>query len=655
MPRWQVPLNGTTVAVDLVASDGVARQRRGWAEIGEKTSASTSAVWRAQFALAGVTRTMLNEFGNQLSFHVTGDTFTEVGSLTSTSIPRAVYRDQIVYCAQDGTTPIQLYSGGSIAADATQTVTTITGSARITLGAAVTGTVGSYVVIPPTGAEYAPIIRPRVLEVTSTTNWTLEGIKSSSGTAHGAGLQSNVGRAYPCVPIYSASTGDLSAGGNTFTGDGTRFSQAGVTVSDGLLVLPSGASARLYYISTVTSDTVLGVVNNTDLSDTNYQILRACPFKDVAVNNESLYGTGVAQYPNRVYIGPPGWNPAFPPGFAEPFDPDTLPTSDDPSEFRMFEVDVPAPYDGDHNVALLPVENGVLVLKRFAVHIIRGSYPNFAQQKVTDGGGCIDIRSAVTTKAGPFWAGYDGVFTYQGGQVINLMEGRVADEWRAYLSTVTTPDYIAVGEAEDHLLVSVITDVVGGAPVNRTYVFDLNNKTWISRFSNTPAHFFWSGRDVPDNPPQCLFVTPATAKKGVYNAQPMFVTTGDERDADLTEPALSFTTGTGITRAPLDQEVRVVDASFTVNVQDSGAAGSTVVTPAVVHGGGLRQGTSDQTKTLTNIESDTVDRIDRVQYTVGRTGREFYITVTANGSSTTQKVEVHQIALTVRDVGRNRR
>lgn len=651
MPRWQVPLNGTTVATDLVASDGVARQRKGWSQ--EATgSGNYSCVWRTQFALAGVTRTMVNETGNQLSYHVSGSSFTQVSTIAGTAIPRAVYRDQIVYCAQDGTTGVYLYSGGVVTEDS-ETATTIANSARVTLGAAVTGgTAGAYVLIGQISgaAEYPPYLYPRALEVTSTTNWTLEGIRASAGGAHGAS-QLNVGRTYPCVPIYSASTGDLDAAGNTFTGDGTKFTTVGVTTGDALLVLPSGASARLYHISSRTSDTVLSVVTNTTLADTNYQILRACPFKDVAVYNESLFGTGVAQYPNRVYISPPGWNPALPPGFTEPFDPDTLPTSDDPSEFRLFEVDVPAPYDGDHNVALLPIENGVLVLKRFAVHVIRGSYPNFAQQKVADGGGCLDIRSAVTTKAGPFWAGYDGVFTFQGGQVINLMEGRVADEWRALVSGGTT--YVATGETEDHLLVSVTTS--GGT--YRTYVFDLNNKTWISRFSNMRPKFYWSGRDVGDNPPKCLWVgtNAAGTGVGVANAQPMFTTTGDERDADLTEPALSFTTGTGITRAPLDQEVRVVDASFTVDVQDSGAAGTTVLTPTITHGGGLRQGTSDQTKTLTNISSDTVDRVDRYQYTVGRTGREFYITVTANGSSTTQKVEVHQIALTVRDVGRNRR
>ena len=650
MPRWQVPLNGTTVATDLIASDGIARQRKGWTQE-LATSGDYYSVWRTQFALNGNTRTMAVSSTGTLGYSSGGSLVALFTLSAATVIPRAVYRDQIVYCAQDGITPIALYSGGT-ATNQTDTFTPTVNTAKVALTTGKTGTVGSYLeVLQQSGAaDVQPRVYARISDITSTTNWTVEGLKFSDATARTLSAV-DVGKTYPCVPIYSASTGTLAAAGNTFTGVGTRFSTLSlVNGADSLLVLPSGQSARNYSLS-YSSDTVLDVTTNVDLADTNYQILRRCPFKDVAVYNESLFGTGVAQYPNRVYIGPPGWNTALPPGFTEPYDPDTFNTTDDPSEYRLFEVDVPAPYDGDHNVALLPIENGVLVLKRFAVHVIRGSYPNFAQQKVADGGGCMDIRSAVTTKAGPFWAGYDGVFTFQGGQVINLMEGRVADEWRALVSGGTT--YVVAGETEDHLLVSVTTS--GGT--YRTYVFDLNNKTWISRFSNMRPKFYWSGRDVGDNPPKCLWVgtNGSGTGVGVANAQPMFTTTGDERDADLVEPAMSFTTGTGITRAPLDQEVRVVDASFTVNVQDSGAAGATVLTPTITHGGGLRQGTSDQTKTLTDISSDTVDRVDRYQYTVGRTGREFYITVTANGSSTTQKVEVHQIALTVRDVGRNRR
>jgi hypothetical protein len=656
-PAFKIGPQNSAFAQDLVAPEGIARQRRGWAYDGTTADVADNlvGVYRSKFVLNDNTRTVTGDDDGDLFVHNASSSGTAIFTGTAVYLPRCVYRDELIWCAQDGTTPLRRYSG------ATAAVTRSGGTATWTDGeATITGTTwgsapasGSYVAITMgTGASARIKVHGKVLEST-TTSLTVDGLRASSTTSMGEnGDTSQTGLAYPAVPIYDAGTVTIAAG--AVTGYGTDFSGAGVVVGDHMVVIPADSPPTDPWHASIDASvgsTSIGTLQSANMATkSTYLITRALPFKDAAVHKNSLFGTGVAQYPSRVYIFPPGWNMAMPPGYVLPVDPTVPMQSSNVNDFLADFVDVPSAYDGDDNVAILSSPSPLLVLKRATVYGIYGSYPNFSVDKIEDGVGCIDLRSAISTNNGQFWAGEHGIYAYVGGQVVDLTEGKINREWRALTRDFDfgTSDYCTIGQVYDHLFVSIVT---GAGTTNRCYVFDMANRAWVSRFTNHKARYFFSAQ--VDGEEEELYWVGDNDQGRVMKSSVTVNATGIAKDGDGDSPRMQAWTGQGLDGSQsIDDDARMLDLSISHNIYDAGAAGTTEMGVSVVAGGSL-EANADATKTLTAIDSDTVDRVDRTRFReVNTKGRlqQVRIDVSTTGTNTAAtKIEVPELSATFRE------
>jgi hypothetical protein len=143
------------------------------------------------------------------------------------------------------------------------------------------------------------------------------------------------------------------------------------------------------------------------------------------------------------------------------------------------------------------------------------------------------------------------------------------------------------------------------------------------------------------------------ARQGrVLNLAPMLDGSGTAKDDAGTGPELkAYTTSALAQSAGIEGNTRLVDVDIHANVYDAGAAGSTSMSVSVVSGGGVGN-PANSTKTLTAIDSDTVDRIDRHHRRVARDGRFHQIqfdNATTGTDTAATKVEIHQIVASVRE------
>jgi hypothetical protein len=662
-PAHKLGSQNSVFAQDLVAPVGIATQRHGWEYDGSTADAASNSlgIYRNKFILADATRTLTSAANGTVNVHNNAAVGTIVYSTGTTEwLPRCVYKDQLIWCAQDGVTPALFYSGTTLLFDSDNVSPSTTANQSIlttsgTWDALVTS--GTYVRISSDQSEdCSPFYYPRVLERISSTVLTLEDTRTSLAgaqwaTEHARGCAFS----YPCVPVYQAGTGTLDPINGRVDGAGTNWvddDTVSVGSQDGFLVLPSTGTAAMYQIGLVDSTTRIsfsGSVSRSD-ADTAYAIMRRCPFTDAAAHKGSLFGTGVAQFPNTVYVAPPLWNPAYPPEATYPFDASVFYESANANDFLLTPIVVPTAYEGDVNVAILSSPNPLLVLKRSAVHGIYGSFPSFSQDKIADGVGCIDKRSAISGPFGQFWAGEDDVYTYTGSQVIPLMDGKISREWQALIADFDygTSDYCAIGETQGHLLVSIVT---GGGATNRCYVYDIRNQSWISRFSNHKARYFFSSK-VDGEPSELYWVGDGYQGRVMKSSGTIALTT-DAEDDNGTAPRLQAWTPEGIDGTEtFDNDARLLDLSVAHNVYDADVAGSTSVAVSVVAGASLEANAS-ATKNLSDIDSDTVDRVDRTRYrTVNTKGRIQQVrfdadTLGTNGPAT--KVEIHELTGTFRD------
>ena len=291
------------------------------------------------------------------------------------------------------------------------------------------------------------------------------------------------------------------------------------------------------------------------------------------------------------------------------------------------------------------------MLKRKSVYGIFGTYPNFSDDLIADGIGCIDIRSSFSADEGQFWAGENGIYWYTGGQIIDLTAGKINREWRALTRDFDygTSDYCSMGVSQGHLVVHITT---GGGTTQRTYLCDLRDQTWQSRITNFDVRYMFTSR-VSGESEQLLAVSDDRQGR-VLDFAPALDGSGTAKDDAGTAPVLKAWTGTGIGRNNgVDGLSKFIDVDIHTNVYDAGAAGSTVLTPYTAHGGGPSN-EADATKTLTVINSDTADRIDRASRKVGRRARFHQVRTeqTTLGTDTAAtKIEVHQIDAKFRDAG----
>jgi hypothetical protein len=662
-PAHKLGSQNSVFAQDLVAPVGIATQRHGWEYDGTTADAASNSlsVFRNKFILADVTQTLTSAVNGTVNIHNPSSAGTIVYSTgTFGWLPRCVYKDQVIWCAQDGFTPIIRFSGVGLLVDSDNVSPTTTANQAIlttpnTWAAAVTS--GAYVRLSSDQSQdCSPFYYPRVLERISSTVLTLEDTRTSLAGAQWATEHARgAAFTYPCVPVYQAGTGTLDSINGRVDGAGTNWvdaSTVSVQDQDGFLVLPSTGSAAMYQIGAVDSTTRISFSGNVSRSDadTAYAIMRRCPFTDAAAHKGSLWGTGVAAFPNNVYVAPPGWDPAYPPGATYPFDPSVFYESENVNDFTLTPIAVPTAYEGDVNVAILSTPNPLLVLKRSAVHGIYGAFPSFSQDKIADGVGCIDKRSAISGPFGQFWAGEDDVYAYINGQVIPLMEGKISREWQSLIADFDygTTDYCAIGESLGHLFVSIVT---GAGATNRCYVYDIRNQAWISRFSNHQARYFFSSK--VDGEPSELYWVGDSYQGRVMKSSGAVALTSDAKDDNGTSPRMQAWSPEGIDGTEtLDNDARLLDLAVAHNVYDASAAGSTSVAVSVVAGGSLEANAS-ATKTLSDIDSDTVDRVDRTRFrsvnTKGRIQQVRFDADTLGTNTAASKVEIHELTGTFRD------
>ena len=641
---------------DGFVPNGVLRQRAGWAYDGTTADVADNlvGVYRGQFVLADSTQTITVDDDGDVFIHNASSSGTSLYSGTVVYLPRCIYKDELWLCAQDGVTPALRFSGASQTSTDSVSVQTVadqgivsryTGSG--TFGAATMP--GQYQELwAETSADTPPIVWPRVLEVASTTSLTIEDMRASSTDAHNYTPPSSYGMGFPCVNFYNAGTVTLDAGANTATGTGTKWSTAGVTFRDAILVMPTTADAICLDGSNPSSETLLSVITSKSYSNSSYAMLRRMPFKDMAAHKGSVWGTGVAQYPSRVYVGPPNWNPAYPPGFTLPVDPTVAFESSNSNDFLLDFVDVPSATDGDNVIAILSSPNPLLVLKRKAVYGVFGSFPNFSVDMVADGIGCIDIRSAWSYDEGQFWAGETGIFWYRNGQITDLTAGRINREWRELTRDFDygTSDYCTLGLSQGYLIVHITT---GGGTTQRTYQCNLADGAW-SRISNFTPRFMFTSR-IPGEQEKLLAVS--NARQGrVIDFAPALNGEGTAKDDAGSGPRMQAYTPEGMDGSSIDDDTRLIDLAVHANVYDSGASGSTSMAVSVVTQDALTD-SGTTTTTLTDIDSDTTDRLDRHYYrSVNKRGRRhqvrFDVDTTGTDAAST-KVEIHQIDATFRE------
>jgi len=646
LPNWMISEKESVSAQDIIALFGIAQQRRGWVYDGTTADVASNlqSVTRNKFIIADVTRTLTSAANGNLYIHNPAGAGTQFYDGTATYLPRAVYRDEVLWCAQDGVSPLKRYSGASITGNITYT-----GTASITTGeATITGMtlasdpgVGSYSALDETSALTTPRVRlwHRTLE-SSTTSITMEDVISplTIGLTASPGARFEpTGYAFPCVSIYNAGTVLFTASTDNLDGFGTKWTTGNITLrgdeadgSDGVLILVTSANPQFFQIITVTDDNDLQITggNDVDIAKSNYMLLRRCPFTDVAVKDEALWGTGVEQYPNRVYVGPPGWNLALPPGASVPF---TIPISwgqlESTDDYVLKTLDIPTPYDGDVNIALLPSSNPMLVIKGHSVFGIYGNYPTFSVNMIQDDCGALDIRGCQNLEMGPVWAGQNGIFTYQGGRIIDLTQKRINREWRNLVANyVPGTSTISIGEIRDHMFVSV---KIGGGGATVTYVFDIKNGVWVSKFTNHHANYYFSTH-VPGEKDDLYWVDGADHQGRVMKSATIFNNDHifNKRDGDGVKPLMSCTSGRNLSGRGPEAETTLLDMSVVGRLFDAGAAGSTdiAVTSTAFDALTDTDGSIGQGFSSTSSTEATIDAVPRRMYTrnVNNRGRSHF-------------------------------
>ena len=713
VPSYALDSNECAYSQDLIYPNGIAQQRYGW--LFDGTTADVAAnlvgVSRSRYPSVGSTITTTSDTAGNVYIHNASASGTAVWtnptSAGTTWIPRCMYNGETIYCAQDGVTPLLRYAGSPYSYSAAWpsggsgnwNFPAGTSEARGAGGipASFPTDVGrgsfltaQFVTAAGTASAY-PFICCSVLSRNSSSSVTLDSVRNATASSPPASSASTVfitpfGVAWPGVSVWDTGTA-VSNSGTVWSFSGADLSASGVTTSDALgyliadsllVVNPTPGSAHfcgtISTASLATSPQTLSTYGAPSSSITNatYRIARRLPFKDATVHKNSLWGTGVKQYPNRVYVGPPLWNIGLPPGAVEPFDPTVNDQFADLDEFLVQPIDVPSRYDTDPVTAVLSTPGPLLVLKGASVYGIFGAYPSYEQTLLANGSGCIDLRSAFTVDGVAYWAGRDGIFTYAGSQIINLTQGRVQREWQALMrGYVDGTSYVSAAVVSGHLVVSAggldgaatgsaKTGPDASAPTQRTFIYDLNAKLWASRLSNMDARNMATVR-VPgevnsifavsdDHQGRVIDLTPAVTGTKCTDRVAQTLAAAAPVDDAGTGPRMQAWTSSSLAAANgVDGEARFADLAVTTNLVDSAGTPTAAIDVSTSHGGGL----DDQASTVVaqgTITGDSVDRVDRKKFRVNQTGRLHQVRIDMDVTpTTTTKTQIPEITATFRD------
>ena len=700
-PDYALNPNECAYAQDLIAPLGMARQRWGWEY--ESQAMGTNelvGVWRAAFPIPSVTGTVVSAATGYIYKINQGTSPTTIWdnriSGDGSWIPRCTYNGDVIFCAQDGFTPLLRYAGSPIAINSypwggtSVSFTVPAGSSSLIPSSSVfTGTYGKGQILSTKfpGSVANPSLSLHVLEKTeidgNCTSISLDGIRNASASASSTGSTSNVyvgpvGFAFPAVSVYSAGT--LTSCSSTssptqYNFSGTSFPAVNNTApaKDGLLVVntTAGSPHMMVDITSASGQTIIGGASDKTLTNTTYHIQRRLPFKDATVHKNSLWGCGVNEYPNRVYVGAPGWNIGLPPGAIDPFDPCNAHTLTDVSDFQMGTIDVPSPLDGDPVVAVLSTGGPLLVLKGSSVYGIFGTYPSFEQTLVANGAGCVDLRSAVSSDGVAYWAGRDGIYSYAGaGQIQNLTGGKIQREWQALMRGYNDQSCVTAGIVSGFLIISVTGLsglATGGAkigpdtenPSQRTFIYDLRQQVWTGRMGNFTAKGMQTARVANETPAlyavssshlgKIIDVTPSITGTKCTDRDGQKFAASSSTDANSLGPQMNAWSSASLAQSVgIEGESRMLDLAIHTNLYDESTP-TTQLDFWTRHGDSLDESADSETSHQT-ITADTTDRVDRTKRRVNRTGRIHQVKVQQTVTdSTNQKSEIPEIVISFRD------
>jgi hypothetical protein len=366
----------------------------------------------------------------------------------------------------------------------------------------------------------------------------------------------------------------------------------------------------------------------------------------------------------------------LPPAAEKPFDP-TLQAGYSSTNVQGFvrvqdflagAYDVPGPYDSTPVVAILSSPGPLLALKSDSVYGLYGTYDatnpsSIEVNRISEGSGCIDIRSAITVESVPYWAGDDGIFSYRNSQIVNLTEGRIQREWEALMrGYVSGTSWVSIGVAgTSYLVVSCgglddtkTTGAKNGPdttnPSSRTLVYDLRLNVWLGRMTNFNPKHMWSV-NPEDGGPALYAVGDSNYTTQIIDAYPAYFG-GDQADDAGTGPRFKAWSTASLAQADgVEGEARFCDVVIHANLLDTSTPTSTFDV-SIVSGGQLGD-QATTTKALSAITADTVDRVDRFKRTVNRSGRLHQIRLDMSATdSTNTKSEIPEIVMSFRDTRR---
>lgn len=365
------------------------------------------------------------------------------------------------------------------------------------------------------------------------------------------------------------------------------------------------------YVSSVTNNNTI-VLNNgwsgTTQTNGNYLITRQAVGTEARAHRGVFFCSGVAWAPNRLYyatFGSPGgflantlsnyWNGLY------------SQATDLGHASLMQYIPVPSDQAEGGIVALLSSPSPLLILRNDSCYGLFGDVPNQDIRIIADGAGCCDIRATCSNEYGQFWAGYEGIYWYASGRVVDITEGKRNREWRNLMvqiqqsGDVITHNNMATSVSMgfiDHYLLISVHNHINSVNISQTWVYDLQQKVWLGNFSGIDPQGY-----TTYNPktflslatPQSMYFVPGDFQTvGVNENQTFYKDNGMMRSA--TSQGTGNYPGTFILDIPESSDgdfnatdlTRVIENKISYEL--SGGDGSTVISiQSAVDGGSLGQ------------------------------------------------------------------
>jgi len=513
---WELEPNQSPLLQDCIWPKGVPCLRGNWARTGVASvlggTDKLCGVMAVQFpGSTALDLVIANEAGKIGLATTAGSGIAQAlpGFPSSAVLPRCVYRGEAILCTLDGTTPIRRYMGqiGSITA-AAGSVSSIAGSPVI-VGSGTTFTTQApeksylrFVYVNGAGQliDVTNHWAHRVGAVESTTRLSMidPADKTHGGlewSAYGLGLCALL------VIVTDRGTIDYTLGATTIAGRATRWNSS--PGGSGKVALIAGIDAVNIGLGTVAEDAIIVTSVSSDIagvvpasahatvSDSVYAIVRPLVGRDACVHQDSLFVTGCDWQRRLVFMLPPGASLGFSTNQVDP-----VATH---AAHRAKWIAVPAPDTPGRVEAIFSggSPGPLLVLATEGTYAVQTIYPpspsNTQVTLIGPGLGCNDLRSAVSSEYGQYWAGDEAIGGFRRGEVVNLTDGRRGREWRALMRNKSATAIIVSWIVHGHLFVA-LNDSAGPSTV--TWCYDLLREVWCGNITGLSPRAAHSARPV---------------------------------------------------------------------------------------------------------------------------------------------------------------